>query len=107
MPADCSAHARAGAGYDKAAFTIDWAAQQATCPQGKTSTSWSPALQRGTPTIVVTFPTSDCGPCPVRDQCTTSKKRRRQLTIRPQQIQQALDAARTSHLTHLELALAA
>jgi hypothetical protein len=99
MLTDCSAQARAGAGYDKTAFTIDWAAQQATCPQGNTSASWSPAVQRGTKTVVVTFSTSDCGPCPARDQCTTSQKRRRQLTIRPQQVQQALDAARTEQST--------
>ncbi len=31
---DTSAQARAGAGYDKAAFAIDFDARQATCPQG-------------------------------------------------------------------------
>lgn len=84
MLTDVSAQARAGTGFDRASFTINWQAAQVTCPRGATSASWSPALQRrGIETIVVTFSTSDCGPCPVRDQCTTSKKKRRQLTIRP------------------------
>lgn len=99
MLTDVSAQARAGTGFDRARFTIDWQAAQVTCPRGAVSASWSPAIQRGTETIVVTFSTSDCGPCPVRDQCTTSKKKRRQLTIRPQPIQQAMDAARAEQNT--------
>ena len=35
--ADQSAQAKAGAGYDRTAFTIDWDQQQATCPQGAVS----------------------------------------------------------------------
>jgi hypothetical protein len=92
--ADHSAQAKAGAGYDRSAFTIDFDRQQATCPQGQTSTSWTPATQRGTDTIVVTFAASTCGPCPVRDQCTTSKKRRRQLTVHPREVHDAQRAAR-------------
>ena len=99
MLTDVSAQARAGTGFDRASFTIDWQAAQVTCPRGVTSASWSPALQRGTETIVVTFSASDCGPCPARDQCTTSKKKRRQLTIRPQPIQQAMDTARAEQNT--------
>jgi transposase len=99
MLTDVSAQARAGTGFDRASFTIDWQAAQVTCPRGAVSASWSPALQRGTETIVVTFSADDCGPCPVRDQCTTSKKKRRQLTIRPQPIQQAMDAARAEQNT--------
>ncbi|WP_433382203.1 transposase [Streptosporangium sp. CA-115845] len=45
--------------------------------------------------IVVTFPTALCRPCPVRTLCTTGKKDRCQITIRPQPIRQALDTART------------
>lgn len=99
MLTDVSAQARAGAGFDRASFTIDWQTAQVTCPRGATSASWSPAIQRSTETIVVTFSAGDCGPCPVRDQCTTSKKKRRQLTIRPQPIQQAMDTARAEQNT--------
>jgi transposase len=48
--ADVSPQARAGAGFDRSAFTIDFDRRQATCPQGQTSASWSPATQRGTNT---------------------------------------------------------
>jgi hypothetical protein len=49
MLADTSPQARAGAGFDRAAFTIDFAARHATCPQGRTSSSWNPVTQRGAP----------------------------------------------------------
>ncbi|HEV3294252.1 MAG TPA: transposase, partial [Streptosporangiaceae bacterium] len=40
---DNSAQARAGGGYDKAAFTFDFDARQATCPQGIASSTWTRA----------------------------------------------------------------
>ena len=94
--ADTSAQARAGAGFDRTAFTIDFDAGHATCPQGRTSSAWNPVTQRGTPTIVITFSAGDCGPCPVRELCTTSKARRRQLTVHTQQVHQAQLAARSA-----------
>jgi hypothetical protein len=97
--ADHSPQAKAGAGFDRAAFTIDFDREQATCPQGQTSASWSPTTQRGTDTIVITFATTTCGPCPVRDQCTTSQKRRRQLTVRPRAVHEAQRAARADQET--------
>ena len=99
MLTDHSPQARAGAGFDRSAFTLDFDRQQATCPQGQASSSWNPVTQRGTDTIVVTFATATCRPCPVRDQCTTSRKQRRQLTIRPRQVHQALEAARSEQAT--------
>jgi len=97
--ADVSAQARAAAGFDRSAFTIDFDRQQATCPQGHVSSSWSPATQRGTETIVVTFATTTCGPCPVRDQCTTSKRQRRQLTVHPRDVHDAQREARARQNT--------
>jgi IS5 family transposase len=91
---DHSPQARAKTGYDRTAFTIDWDSRQAICPQGQKSTGWSPCRQHGGEAIVVTFPTAVCRPCPVRTLCTTGKKDRRQITIRPQPIQQVLDTAR-------------
>jgi hypothetical protein len=96
---DHSPQARAGTGFDRTHFTIDFNRKQATCPQGQTSTSWSPATQRGTDTIVITFPTATCRPCPVRDQCTTSKTRRRQLTVHPREVHDAQRAARARQET--------
>jgi hypothetical protein len=97
--ADHSPQARAGAGFDRAAFAIDFDSHQATCPQGQTSSSWSPATQRGTDTIVITFASATCGPCPVREQCTTSQTRRRQLTVHPRAVHEAQRAARADQET--------
>ena len=99
MLADTSPQARAGAGYDRTAFAIDFDAQQATCPQGHASSHWNPVSQRGTNTIVITFAASTCSPCPVRTRCTTSASRRRQLTVHPRDVHQAQLTARTAQGT--------
>ena len=99
MLADVSAQARAGAGFDAAAFDIDFDARTVTCPQGKTSSMWSPTRQRGVETIVVKFDTDTCRACPVKTQCTTARRGGRQLTIRPRRVQEALTQARTRQAT--------
>ena len=78
---DNSAQARAGAGYDKAAFAFDSGARQATCPQGIASSTWTPCRQRHEEAIVVSWPATACLPCPARQLCTSG--RRRPITIRP------------------------
>jgi len=40
-----------------------------------------------------------CGPCPVRELCTTCGKRRRQLTVHPRAVHQAQLAARAAQDT--------
>jgi transposase len=92
--ADTSAQARAGNGYARADFTVGYDSKTVTCPQGKTSVSWTPCAQRGKDAIVATFSTADCGPCPARPQCTTSSKKRRQLTVLPRDLAEAQAAAR-------------
>lgn len=99
MLADTSPQARAADGFDRAAFTIDWDQQQVTCPQGQTSTSWAPAIQRGTEVIVTRFDRQTCQQCPVKTTCTTATRRGRQLTLRPQPVQEALDQARAEQNT--------
>jgi len=99
MLADVSAQARARAGYDATRFDVDFDTGTVTCPQGKTSSMWSPARQRGTETIVVKFDTATCRACPVRSQCTSAARGGRQLTIRPRRIHQALAEARTRQNT--------
>jgi hypothetical protein len=94
---DHSAQARAGAGYDKAAFTFDFEARQATCPQQVASSSWTICTQRGDEAIVVSWATTACGPCPVRELCTSG--RRRHITIRSQELHEALAAARAEQTT--------
>ena len=89
MLADTSPQARAGAGYDRTAFAIDFDAQQATCPQGHASSPWTPSASSGTNTIVITCAASTClalpGPNPVHQLGV----RRRQLTVRPRDVHEA------------------
>jgi transposase len=91
---DQSRQARENAGFAADAFTIDWKYQQVTCPQGQTSSSWSPCTQHGYPMIVVAFTKPTCGPCPVREVCTTSRRGFRQLTLNPRPLTEALRTAR-------------
>jgi transposase len=97
MLLDTSAQARAGAGYDKAAFAIDFDARQATCPQGVTSSSWTACRQHQDEAIVVSWPKNACLPCPVRQLCTSG--RRRQITVRSRELHEALAAARAARDT--------
>jgi len=97
--ADTSAQARAGHGYARADFAVDYDARTVTCPQGKMSASWTPCTQRGKDAIVATFSASDCGPCPARSLCTTSGKNRRQLTVLPRDLAHAQAAARAAEQT--------
>jgi len=89
--ADQSRQARAGAGYDRASFTIDFDTEQARCPQGKSSTWWNRVTQRGTDAIAIKFAADTCRGCPARDQCTrsTSSKVGRQLTVPPREVHDA------------------
>jgi transposase len=94
--------AREGAGFDAQHFQIDWDRQHATCPAGKASISWTPAMDnRDNPVIKIKFSTKDCRHCTKLAQCVRSKKRdpRRTLTIRPQPQYQALQTARQREAT--------
>jgi transposase len=97
--ADSSPQARANSPFARSAFTIDFDRQQATCPQGRTSATWNETRQDGQDVIVVTFPANTCIPCPVRAQCTRSAQRRRQLTLRPRHLHEALRNARVEQTT--------
>jgi Transposase DDE domain len=96
--ANASAQARNG-GYTTTMFTIDWEHHQVTCPQGATSTTWSPCTQKhATAAIVVRFPAATCQACPARNLCTRSATGR-QLSLRPREIHQAVTDARASQAT--------
>ncbi|WP_424712495.1 IS1182 family transposase [Kitasatospora acidiphila] len=99
LRADVSRQARTGSGLDRAAFTIDWDNQRVTCPQGVASTIWSTCNERGRASIVVRFPAAACHACPVRAQCTTSTRTGRQLMLRPREIHEAVEQARTEQNT--------
>jgi transposase len=86
---------RAGQGYDLAPFIIDWEAEQAHCPQGKTSVKWTPGQDvSGDPVVRIRFDRATCRACPVRQACTWAKDAPRQLTVRPQLHHEAIQAAR-------------
>jgi transposase len=94
---DCHWQARANQGFDASNFEIDWERQQATCPSGKTSINWSPTVADGGSEVInIHFSSKDCGPCPSRKLCTSSKAKypRRTLTILPKEQYQALNMAR-------------
>jgi len=98
--ADTSAQARAASGYARTDFAIDYDSETVTCPQGKTSASWSPCTQAGKDKIAVKFAPSDCGPCPARNLCFTGKTRnRRQLTLNPRDLAEAQAANREQEKT--------
>jgi transposase len=89
--------ARAGEGFDIQHFRVDWEQQQATCPEGRTSVSWTPAVDnRHTKVIKIKFSTKDCGRCPSRMRCVRSKnpQPRRTITVQPRASYEALQAAR-------------
>ena len=99
--ADTSPQARAAEGYARADFSIDYDRRAVTCPQGKTSVSWSPCTQHGKPKITVKFAPADCGPCPARTLCFTSTARdRRQMTLNPRDLAEAQAANRAEEKTH-------
>jgi hypothetical protein len=83
---DNSPQARAGEGYQRSDLGFDYDTRTATCPPGHTSTAWTQCTQRGTPVIVAKFAIPTCRPCPVREQCTTSRRGSRQLTVPPREI---------------------
>jgi transposase len=94
--------AQEGQGFDAQHFHIDWEQQQATCPEGKTSISWTPAIDKRTNDVIkIKFSTKDCRHCPQLKHCVRSKKRyvRRTLTIRPKRQFEALQAARQREST--------
>jgi len=83
---------QAETGYDLTHFDIDWEAQTVTCPEGRTSSSWTPVQDAGKSLIKVKFSQSDCKVCPCRASCTGTT--RRTLTLHPREQMDALFAAR-------------
>jgi Transposase DDE domain len=84
---------------------IDWGAQRALCPEGRTSIDWVPHTdKRGNAVITIRFSTADCGPCPARAQCTQCtqsavKYPRRSITVRPHAQYDALHRRRREETT--------
>jgi transposase len=86
---------RAGQGDDLSAFVIDWAAQQARCPQGQTRVKWAPGRDVSSdPVVRIRFHAATCRACPARPACTRAQNAPRQLIVRPHAHHEAIQAAR-------------
>jgi transposase len=88
------------AGYTTAACAIDWDRQQATCPQGVTSSRWNRCTQNGVTKIAIGFAAVACQACPAKPQCTPGSTRSgRQLSLHTRELHEALQQARTEQAT--------
>ena len=89
-----------GLGFAARDFKVDFDRQQATCPAGQVSESWTPALTHsGKPVIKVKFASAACRRCAVRAHCTDSSPPRRTISIRPQPEYEALRMGRAREKT--------
>jgi transposase len=97
---DVSWQARANQGYDIAHFRIDWEARRVTCPEGKTSVLWQPSRDAwGNEVIHAEFARSECLACRARPLCTRARTEGREMTLRPREQHEALQAARVGQET--------
>jgi len=86
VAADPSWQAKAGEGFDKASFLIDWERERVICPAGKQNYSWLPNGDRSRGVVGgvrVQFASRDCTPCPLRSRCTRAKIAPRELVVLP------------------------
>lgn len=97
---DPSWQARAGTGFDKAHFAVDWDGQVVTCPSGKQSISWlrNPYPKNGV-MWEARFARQDCTPCPFRAQCTHAKVEPRIIGLQTQEQHEVLQTARKRQTT--------
>jgi transposase len=97
---DVSWQAEANQGFDISHFAIDWEAKRVTCPEGKTSTLWKPGHDRwGNEVIHTEFARRECLACPSRPLCTRATTEGREMTLRPRELHEALQAARREQET--------
>jgi transposase len=97
---DVSWQAQANQGFDISHFAIDWEAKRVTCPEGKTSVVWKPGQDRwGNEVIHTEFARRECLACASRPRCTRAKSEGRELTLRPRERHEALQAARVRQET--------
>ncbi len=82
--ADSRRQAKADSGFDKTAFAIDWGNEQAICPRGATSVSWTELQISGHTYLQARFAERDCRPCPDRARCTSSATGSRSIAVLPQ-----------------------
>ena len=93
---DSSWQAKAGLGFDRDSFHIDFDTHRAVCPGGKTSTSWRPRAHNSGPGTAIGFAETDCRPCRLRAQCTTNASTGRQIVIPAREVYDIQRANRTA-----------
>jgi transposase len=97
---DPSWQARAGEGFDKSQFSVDWDRQVVTCPAGKQSISWLPhSYPKNGCKWEARFARKDCTPCPLRVHCTKAKAEPRIIGLQAQVYHEALQQARQTQQT--------
>jgi transposase len=97
---DVSWQARADQGFDIAHFAIDRETGRVTCPEGETSILWEPGRDRwGNAVIHAEFARSVCLACRARPLCTRATTEGREMTLRPRERHEALQAARAQQET--------
>jgi transposase len=97
---DHSWQAKAGAGFDRAQFVVDWEQRQVTCPAGKQSISWLPHTYPASGwQWEARFSARDCTPCAFRPQCTRRKSEPRILGLQNQAEYEALERMRQHQRT--------
>jgi transposase len=97
---DPSWQARAGEGFDKGNFVVDWDRQVVTCPAGKESISWLPnTYPKNGMVFEARFARRDCTPCPFRARCTKSEKEPRIIGLQAREHHEALQGARREQKT--------
>lgn len=92
---DHSWQARANHGFDQLQFQVDWDRMQATCPNGKTSSTMKNGHTRsGEITYRFSFAAEICAACTLRASCTKAKTNGREICVFPPAKLQLLIEAR-------------
>ena len=92
---DVSWQAKAGQGFDLAAFVINWESKKVTCPTGQISVDWTPTRDPwGNDTIHVGFHRPTGAVCRSRPLCTRARAGPREITLRPHPLHEALQNVR-------------
>ncbi|MFI9511218.1 IS1182 family transposase [Nocardia sp. NPDC052566] len=99
LPGNPTRQHRENEGFGRDDFHIDFDRRQVTCPQGQVSKGWHGPYPTSSPTaaplIVARFTKGQCQPCPVRNQCTTSRESARNVGFPPRELLDLQVRART------------
>jgi transposase len=91
---DPSWQARAGEGFGKAHFHVDWERHVVSCPAGKQSVSWLPKTTVPGVRVEARFSAKDCTPCAHRAHCTRAKKEPRIIGLPSRDLHEVLQQRR-------------